>query len=493
VVDDAVDVAERGGAQPDPLDLPDLAVDLDPVTHPVLVLDEHGDAGEHVADQLLGAEPDHDPDQPGASEDRLQPHPELGEHEQDRGDPDGRVDDPAHHPGDRVQPLEATAAEALGVADRPAFVSLLEAELDASFHPVAEAGDQPPNDPGRDEREHDDEHDPAERPSEEREPREQLAAGDVEHPAAQPVRLLRWPAHRIGRGLGDQRAHHLRLLLDGISHGLLGGSSLGPPPWRSRRCRPVRSDAMDNPALAFRPEPGSIPDVPGCYLFRDAHGRVVYVGKAKSLRSRLSSYFQGWSGIATRTRAMLEAARSVEWIVVDSEVEALHLEYTLIQRHRPRYNIRYRDDKSYPYLVLTTSQEVPRARVQRGAVARTTVGSALRPRVRDPRDARPAAARVPGADLLAGGVRPGSAQRPPLPAAPHRPVRRPVHRGDRRRRAPGARRGARELPRRGDRPGPPATRRADARRRERTSTSRRRRDVAISSRRPNGRSRSSRS
>jgi excinuclease ABC subunit C len=127
---------------------------------------------------------------------------------------------------------------------------------------------------------------------------------------------------------------------------------------------------MDNPALTFRPEPGTVPDVPGCYLFRDAHGRVVYVGKAKSLRSRLPSYFQAWAGIAARTRAMLEAARSVEWIVVDSEVEALHLEYTLIQRHRPRYNVRYRDDKSYPYLVLTTSQDVPRARVQRGPVAR---------------------------------------------------------------------------------------------------------------------------
>ncbi|MFP4634291.1 MAG: excinuclease ABC subunit UvrC [Nitriliruptoraceae bacterium] len=126
---------------------------------------------------------------------------------------------------------------------------------------------------------------------------------------------------------------------------------------------------MDNPALSFRPEPGSVPDAPGCYLFRDADGRVVYVGKAKSLRSRLASYFQAWAGIATRTRAMLETARSVEWIVVDTEVEALHLEYTLIQRHRPRYNVRYRDDKSYPYLVLTTSQQVPRARVARGAVA----------------------------------------------------------------------------------------------------------------------------
>ena len=127
---------------------------------------------------------------------------------------------------------------------------------------------------------------------------------------------------------------------------------------------------MRNPAADFRPDPGAIPDAPGCYLFRDGDGRVVYVGKAKSLRSRLSSYFQAWSGIAARTRAMLEAARSVEWIVVDSEVEALHLEYTLIQRHRPRYNVRYRDDKSYPYLVLTTSDEVPRARVARGGVAR---------------------------------------------------------------------------------------------------------------------------
>ncbi|MGH3441667.1 MAG: excinuclease ABC subunit UvrC [Nitriliruptorales bacterium] len=121
----------------------------------------------------------------------------------------------------------------------------------------------------------------------------------------------------------------------------------------------------ENPANRFRPAPGSVPDAPGCYLFRDRDGRVVYVGKAKSLRQRLQSYFQAWYLIAPRTQAMLEAARSVEWIVVDSEVEALHLEYNLIQEHRPRYNVRYRDDKSYPYLVLTTSEEVPRARVLR--------------------------------------------------------------------------------------------------------------------------------
>jgi excinuclease ABC subunit C len=122
---------------------------------------------------------------------------------------------------------------------------------------------------------------------------------------------------------------------------------------------------VDNPALAFRPEPGSIPDAPGCYQFKDRRGRVIYVGKAKSLRQRVTSYFQAWHNIAPRTQAMLEAARSIEWIVVDSDVESLHLEYNLIKQHRPRYNVKYRDDKSYPYLVLTTSEEVPRARVTR--------------------------------------------------------------------------------------------------------------------------------
>ncbi len=125
---------------------------------------------------------------------------------------------------------------------------------------------------------------------------------------------------------------------------------------------------MSHPADEFRPEPGSVPDSPGCYLFRDDGGRVVYVGKAKSLRSRLANYFGSVTNLPARTHAMLTAACAVEWIVVESEVDALHLEYTLIQRHRPRYNIQYRDDKSYPYLVLTTSQQVPRARVQRGRV-----------------------------------------------------------------------------------------------------------------------------
>ena len=122
---------------------------------------------------------------------------------------------------------------------------------------------------------------------------------------------------------------------------------------------------VSNPALTFRPDPSTIPTEPGCYLWRDRHGRVIYVGKAKQLRARLASYFGAWSGIHQRTRGMLETARSVEWIVTASEVEALHLEYNLIKRHRPRYNIRYTDDKSYPYLAITVQEDVPRAMVRR--------------------------------------------------------------------------------------------------------------------------------
>jgi excinuclease ABC subunit C len=114
-----------------------------------------------------------------------------------------------------------------------------------------------------------------------------------------------------------------------------------------------------------RPERGAIPTKPGVYLFRDAAERVVYVGKARSLRSRLSNYFA--ADLHPRTEAMVEAATDVEWIVTESEIEALHLEVSLIKQHRPRYNVRYRDDKSYPYLAITLDEEYPRARVMRGA------------------------------------------------------------------------------------------------------------------------------
>ena len=113
-----------------------------------------------------------------------------------------------------------------------------------------------------------------------------------------------------------------------------------------------------------RPPAGSIPDAPGSYQFLDAEGRVIYVGKAKSLRSRLSNYFG--SHLPLRTRQMIDAAASVEWIQVANEVEALMLEFSLIQRHRPRFNVRYTDDKSYPFLCLTTLDEWPRAMVMRG-------------------------------------------------------------------------------------------------------------------------------
>ncbi len=115
-----------------------------------------------------------------------------------------------------------------------------------------------------------------------------------------------------------------------------------------------------------RPAAGSIPDAPGSYQFKDAHGRVIYVGKASSLRSRLSSYFQDKRNLHPRTAAMVSAAESVEWIEVRNEVEALMLEYNLIKQHRPRFNIRLRDDKSYPFLAITLDEEWPRATVMRG-------------------------------------------------------------------------------------------------------------------------------
>ena len=122
---------------------------------------------------------------------------------------------------------------------------------------------------------------------------------------------------------------------------------------------------MPDPAT-YRPAPGSIPVEPGVYRFRDPHSRVIYVGKAKSLRSRLNSYFADISGLAPRTRQMVMAAGSVEWTVVNTEVEALQLEYNWIKEFDPRFNIRYRDDKSYPVLAVTLNEEYPRLMVYRG-------------------------------------------------------------------------------------------------------------------------------
>ena len=127
-------------------------------------------------------------------------------------------------------------------------------------------------------------------------------------------------------------------------------------------CRPV----------AFRPAPGEIPESPGVYRFRDQRGRVIYVGKAKSLRQRLNQYFADFASLHPRTQMMLQTAAGVEWTVVGTEVEALQLEYSWIKEYDPRFNIKYRDDKSYPYLAVTMGEEYPRVQVMRGAKRKGT-------------------------------------------------------------------------------------------------------------------------
>src|SRR5579872_3318316 len=125
-------------------------------------------------------------------------------------------------------------------------------------------------------------------------------------------------------------------------------------------------DRQNEGSMLTRPAAGTIPDSPGSYQFKDRDGRVIYVGKAKSLRSRLSNYFQNPANLEPRTAQMVSAAETVEWIQVANDVEAFMLEYSLIKQHKPRFNIRLRDDKSYPFLAVTMSDEWPRAMVRRG-------------------------------------------------------------------------------------------------------------------------------
>lgn len=122
---------------------------------------------------------------------------------------------------------------------------------------------------------------------------------------------------------------------------------------------------MADPAT-YRPAPGSIPESPGVYRFRDEHGRVIYVGKAKNLRQRLNSYFADFSALHPRTQTMVRTAARVDWTVVATEVEALQLEYSWIKEFDPRFNVKYRDDKSYPLLAVTLNEEFPRVQVMRG-------------------------------------------------------------------------------------------------------------------------------
>ncbi|OKL53703.1 excinuclease ABC subunit C [Bowdeniella nasicola] len=128
---------------------------------------------------------------------------------------------------------------------------------------------------------------------------------------------------------------------------------------------------MPDPAT-YRPKPSHIPTSPGVYRFSDGDGRVLYVGKAKNLRARLSSYFQDPSGLNPRIRTMVCSASAVKWTVVTSEIEALTLEYAWIKEFEPRFNVMYRDDKSYPYLAVSLSEQVPRVYVTRQAKRRGT-------------------------------------------------------------------------------------------------------------------------
>jgi excinuclease ABC subunit C len=118
---------------------------------------------------------------------------------------------------------------------------------------------------------------------------------------------------------------------------------------------------------SYRPASGSIPDAPGVYRFRDPTGRVIYVGKAKSLRSRLNSYFADLWSLHARTQQMVTTASAVDWVTVATEVEALQLEFSWIKEFDPRFNVKYRDDKSYPFLAVTLNEEFPRLQVMRGA------------------------------------------------------------------------------------------------------------------------------
>ncbi|GAA4962486.1 excinuclease ABC subunit UvrC [Actinoplanes utahensis] len=123
---------------------------------------------------------------------------------------------------------------------------------------------------------------------------------------------------------------------------------------------------MPDPST-YRPAPGTIPESPGVYRFRDPAGRVIYVGKAKNLRNRLNSYFADVWSLHARTQQMVTTAAGVDWVTVGTEVEALQLEFSWIKEFDPRFNVKYRDDKSYPFLAVTLDEEFPRLQVMRGA------------------------------------------------------------------------------------------------------------------------------
>jgi excinuclease ABC subunit C len=151
---------------------------------------------------------------------------------------------------------------------------------------------------------------------------------------------------------------------------MITGKEHGSQPWIVAAEQSGIGDRLAivvRPSPSFRPASGTIPEAPGVYRFRDGTGRVIYVGKAKSLRQRLNSYFADPWSLHARTQQMVAAAVGVDWVTVATEVEALQLEYAWIKEYDPRFNVRYRDDKSYPFLAVTLDEEFPRLMVMRGA------------------------------------------------------------------------------------------------------------------------------
>ena len=196
----------------------------------------------------------------------------------------------------------------------------------------------------------------------------------------------------------------------------------------------------------YRPKPGSIPTQPGVYRFRDKDGRVVYVGKAKNLRARLSSYFQDVANLHPRTATMVTTAASVEWTVVGTEVEALQLEYSWIKEFDPRFNVKYRDDKSYPWLAITMNEEFPRVMVGRGAKKKGVKYYGPYSHAWAIRETVDLLLRVFPMRSCSNGVFKRSAQiGRPVPARLHREVLGALRGSGRRRRAPRDRRGLRRL------------------------------------------------
>ena len=178
----------------------------------------------------------------------------------------------------------------------------------------------------------------------------------------------------------------------------------------------------------YRPAPGTIPTEPGVYKFRNENRRVIYVGKAKNLRARLSNYFQDITQLHPRTRQMVLTAASVEWTVVASEVEALQLEYTWIKRFDPRFNVMYRDDKTYPMLAVSVGEAVPRTFFYRGPRRKGVRYFGPYSHAWAVREPRPTDPRLSYAHLCQGRIQPPRASRPAVPVGLHRQVRCAVYR-----------------------------------------------------------------